>query len=501
MQHQSTNQHSTVANEFSPLFDKNKIPDEIHGAKLSEDDKINLANGYLSSVHIFNIDGKAKKGKVKLQKGQDGHPDFSFNFFRDELTIPNKILGVRLSEQQKQDLKNGQSISLVQNKKDYIIQVDNELNKVMVARPGQIKIPDSIGGYALTEQDKAHLNDNKQLSTRVFKGKDNYFLANVNLTEDKNGIVFSNIQFVQDHEVKKLMAQYNQPAQTESSLINDITQATKDSLHLDNSNNINSKVDAHENSIQTATPTREDEFYTAVYNQDIDKLEELSASGFSPSDQHIQWIATNPNLSDAHKVSAATALGIDENEMLSYQPLSSEELDFRNNMINAIQSHDKDQVLNLIGQNVIDDETIIRSAKYHYDHDSSKLEQAQEDFYFKYEQHPQPDWTNFYADRDNVKALHQKQEQSKYIAAAVLANSNPNKTSMIYGDDYKALSNFAKDNNLAFEPENKVNGKETIMKNPKKDNNYDPAQEKAKQKIEKGAQQAEKIVNNLTRDM
>lgn len=437
--------------EYNPdirYFDKDQIPSNVYGAELSQSDIENLANGYMTSVQNFNINGKLKKGKIRLENDENGQAKFHFHFFRENLEIPDRILGKRLTEDDKKNLEDGKTISIIKNGKDFYINVDNDLNKIVVSRASQIKLPDSIGNYMLTEKDKETLANSNTLSSRVYKGQDQYFIANVALTKDRKGIEFSNIQQISDKEANKLIQSLNHKEQDQSTLIQEITTASDQSLKTDKDTfNLNKAIDKADSQMNDTSNfiNQDEEFFQAVYSKDFNTIDELmNDSEFNLNSNVIEQLATDDNLSDNHKLSIAGYLGL-SNDDLDQAAIRKE---FNDNVLNAIENHDIQSIDNQLAdiEQPLNNEYLLRRARNEF----TSLKNLEDDLTTMIEddaEQPIDDLLDKNSDDKDVQELYEIKTdtipKSEYILSRLAENSNEDLSKKVLGLDlYASLLNL-----------------------------------------------------------
>jgi hypothetical protein len=219
----------------SNVLERDKINDPKHIKELSEKYNIDIVrtndkyNGLIiidnenkmsyrgkslydyAFMNGYMLDGREKLEKnmmsglrkingrqAKLRYGDNGIAIF---YKKETLLIPDSIFGKKLTEEQKNQLKNGETI-LFKGTNDIFLQVDKELNAVVVRTNKELPIPKIVGktdffkGYELTSMDRYLLANGKSIDNKLMAGKDGYFIADFSMSPDKKGVIFSNIQNV-----------------------------------------------------------------------------------------------------------------------------------------------------------------------------------------------------------------------------------------------------------------------------------------------------------------
>lgn len=205
----------TISIPKQQLFSEDKIKDVFLGVPLSREIKERLTFGEWSPI-LENLqleDGSVKDAKIKFTLTKDGALQTHFDFKAEKLEIPNKILDRTLSNDEKEMLKSNKVVGPIKlaSNQEVFIKVDQELNKVVVKTPNEIGVPSKIGEYQLSEIDKNKLANGEKMATKVLKGKDGYFLADLRMAEGNKGLEFSNIKNISEQEAKVLIEKLNAP--------------------------------------------------------------------------------------------------------------------------------------------------------------------------------------------------------------------------------------------------------------------------------------------------
>lgn len=228
-----------------------------------------LAKGIMSNM----MDIHGKQGKVRFS--ENGICVF---YKKETLTIPEKMLGHKLSKQEKEQLLSGEIVPITTKKGDVFLQVDRDLNSVIVRSKHEIRIPNIIGqtkefsGYKLTKADKHLLANGHTLDNLLLHSKDGYIIADISLTEDKKGIRFENIQSISQAKAKELIKE------------------------------ITPKLEAHSLKLEKGKiPDKRDlesELREAIGKRDFEKLDQLREEGYKPSEKYIRGLGNDMNLSE-----------------------------------------------------------------------------------------------------------------------------------------------------------------------------------------------------------
>jgi hypothetical protein len=229
----------------SKVLERDKINDPKHIKELSEKYNIGIVktkDKYNGLVIIDNenkvsyrgkslydyafMNGYMLDGREKLEKnvmsglreinGRQAKLRYDDNgiaiFYKKEsMLIPDSIFGKKLTAEQKNQLKNGETI-LFKGKNNIFLQLDKELNAVVVRTSKELPIPEIVGktdffkGYELTPMDRYLLANGKSIDNKLMAGKDGYFVADFSMSPDKKGVIFSNIQNVSKEIAEQMIS-------------------------------------------------------------------------------------------------------------------------------------------------------------------------------------------------------------------------------------------------------------------------------------------------------
>lgn len=168
-------------------------------------------NGMTSLMENFEYNGQVNDSKIKAQK-ENNEWKFELHNKSPKLTIPKKIMGSSLSNEQTKMLEQGKSIELTKFGKTVgFVQVDNELNKVVVRGNNEVGIPEKMGDYKLNSEDKQKLMSGEQMDAKVFyDDKTNtYITANLAMSEKGDGFEFHNVKPVTQAQAEELRETLN----------------------------------------------------------------------------------------------------------------------------------------------------------------------------------------------------------------------------------------------------------------------------------------------------
>ncbi len=229
-----------------------------------------LEKGVMSDL----MDVGGKKGKLRMNDN-----GISVFYRKETLTIPDRMLGQKLSKKEKEQLLHGDIVPISTRKGMVMLQVDKDLNSVIVRSSREIKIPNVIGrtdeydGYKLTKADKYLLANGHTLEAKLMHSKDGYILADVSLTDDKKGIRFTNIQTITEGKAQELIKEMRPRLETvEMTAENKVSPEKNRNMDL--------------------------EFKEAVGKRDFEKIEKLREDGYKPSEEYVRGVGKELNLRD-----------------------------------------------------------------------------------------------------------------------------------------------------------------------------------------------------------
>jgi hypothetical protein len=297
------------------LVDIDKIHDEIYGVNLSELDKERLSYGEYTSVkeHFTLPNGSVKDGKVKLSVNNKGEVEYHFLFQKEILEIPERIGGKKISKEQLEDLKAGKTVLLSLDEKDIYLKVDKELNCVSISTGKEIGIPDEIGGYKLTSDDKVKLANNEPIGSRIYQGKDGYFIANIKLSKDNKEMIFMDIKSVErPQDIKKYIETLNKKeiVKPKVNTIKENTQEDKIVQNIKNEKTIENAIDVAV-TVNSSMAVNND-VIEAIKNKDFKTLNMLRKDG-KINDAEVKYVREDKDLSTEDKSAVLTIIGEKEN--------------------------------------------------------------------------------------------------------------------------------------------------------------------------------------------
>lgn len=231
-----------------------------------------LEKGVMSD--LMEIHGKPGK----LRFNDDG---ISVFYRKEALVIPDKVLGKKLGKNEKEQLLAGDIVPITVNKKDILLQVDRDLNSVILRTNQEIKIPDIIGqtseygGYKLTKADKYLLANGHALENKLLHSPEGYFIADIQLTDDRKGVMIQNIQSITPGKAQELIKAMTPKLEAHAANI----EAAKEQKHEEGRN-------------------MEAEFKEAVGKHDFEKIGKLKEEGYKPSEEFIKGIGKEHGLDE-----------------------------------------------------------------------------------------------------------------------------------------------------------------------------------------------------------
>jgi len=129
------------------IFDLEEIPSEISGVTLTDAVRELLSYGNESPLleGFIMDDGDIRNAKIRMIRSASGEAEVGFTFQREQLIIPEIIGDYKLSEEDKVRLINREVAGPAKiNGTEVFLQVDNELNSVTVKSANDISIKELI---------------------------------------------------------------------------------------------------------------------------------------------------------------------------------------------------------------------------------------------------------------------------------------------------------------------------------------------------------------------
>lgn len=204
-----------IDSKYDKPFDFDEVPKELHNVELTEGQLERLAHGLETGLieGIVLEDDSVVNAKISLSRNDEsGLVEINYNIQEETLEIPEVILGVNLSKEQKQLLKDGELISGFKvNGEGLHIGVDPELRKVVVKSDRDLGIPNKLLDCELSEFDKITLVNGRKTTTKLFKTSNgDHFTARIGITRDSKGVEFTEITAIKDlGRVDKLRKELN----------------------------------------------------------------------------------------------------------------------------------------------------------------------------------------------------------------------------------------------------------------------------------------------------
>lgn len=287
-----------ITSKEENLFELSEIPRFLYNKELTESQRSRLAAGRQTELIrdiVVNRNSPPIDAKVTAIKNKEGQLELAYDYAEKQFVMPTKIFGQALTNDQKAKLFEGELISLPYRGSDYFVGLDKELNKITVKSGRQIGIPEQVADYRLTTEDKLNLANGKAMDTRLYATPEgDYFTAKLKFTEDKKGIEFGEIKFVDRENVRELREKYNAPAlekqqayENALSLAASVVQAnspaqerTAEELQQDNALNLARSV-VEGNSVQLETSQSSEPARLDIVSGNIEK-QDLSDPALQP---------------------------------------------------------------------------------------------------------------------------------------------------------------------------------------------------------------------------
>ena len=195
-----------------------------------------LEKGVMSD--LMEIHGKPGK----LRFNDDG---ISVFYRKEALVIPDKVLGKKLGKKEKEQL-----LDIIGQTSEY-------------------------GGYKLTKADKYLLANGHALENKLLHSPEGYFIADIQLTDDRKGVMIQNIQSITPGKAQELIKAMTPKLEAHAANI----EAAKEQKHEEGRN-------------------MEAEFKEAVGKHDFEKIGKLKEEGYKPSEEFIKGIGKEHGLDE-----------------------------------------------------------------------------------------------------------------------------------------------------------------------------------------------------------
>jgi hypothetical protein len=187
------------------------------------------------------------------------------------------------------------------NNQELYLKVDPELNRIVVSCGRELSVPAEIGGYKLSAAEKNDLANGRQLKNKVLKGEYGFFLAKVSITDDKKGLVFSEVKELSPMEANRLLAELNRDERVfeKGSVVDNAAIITRDSQSLEQRETLVKKQQESQHNLDR-------EFTLAYEKKNYKELVNLHAAGYVPGEKQIESLNASVVLSHEEKVSVAS---------------------------------------------------------------------------------------------------------------------------------------------------------------------------------------------------
>jgi hypothetical protein len=176
----------------TPICKLEEVPHEICGVKLSEKDRVSLHNGGSSSLlkGLKLKDHPDRTAKITFRHNGNNELVVHFDFKMKSLKFDNNEFGVDLSKEDIKKLKDGETLGPFDlNGNDQYLKVDKELKAVRMCDRHEVGIPESIGGYFLTFEDKSKLANGEALIDKpLVDPEGNFFKATIEPNHESNSL-------------------------------------------------------------------------------------------------------------------------------------------------------------------------------------------------------------------------------------------------------------------------------------------------------------------------
>lgn len=238
----------------------------------SADDLKRLNEGKLTSI-IKNVhyQGKILEGRFLIYIETDGSHTLHFKKCNNEIVIPEKVLGKKLSGKEKNLLAKGEAIGpFLIGKNEMYFHVDREFNTFTMYSPKGIGLPNDFMGYKFSSNDIQLLNSGKSIGPKVFCADGHYFMGSFSI--DKNEVLYLfNIQYDKElpkSDALKLVTKYNDSQYNNG--IHGLTDLERQAFFVPSIPVVTDKINDTSSCFSDNTPTGyafKNESYSFYYNQ------------------------------------------------------------------------------------------------------------------------------------------------------------------------------------------------------------------------------------------
>jgi len=265
--------------EINRKFGLEEIPSEISGVTLTDAVREQLSYGKESPLieGFLMDDGDIRNAKIRMIRSASGEAEVGFSFQREQLIIPEIIGDYKLSEEDKVRLINREIAGPAKiNGAEVFLQVDNELNSVTVKSANDISIKELIvlrhakNGFDIAGQ---KLNDNEV--RQLIEGKE----LDTKIYEQDGKLFSARVSLTEDDKGIRF-----REILTLTSLQAKELQKRLNKRKLLDSNIINAPVEAGINVIAQEQQTNEYKIST-----ERDKLILISKHGFKGIKSYYDW--------------------------------------------------------------------------------------------------------------------------------------------------------------------------------------------------------------------
>lgn len=265
-----------------------------------------LAEGETSE--LTQVNGQAAKMRRNSK-------DTSVFYRKETLIIPDRVLGKRLSQKQKDLLLEGKTVPLSVKGSNILLQVDRDLNRVMLLSDHEIKIPPIIGntklypGYKLTEADTFLLANGYAIESKLLHSDQGYILADVGLSPDKKGVYMANIQRISDGKAQEIMKEMEISGKKNQTI--DQIPVVEPKVKVNTENQITiTNISQEQAKVQDSAVDMEKELKDAIANNNFERISRLANEGYKPSEQVISGLGKDGNLSEDQAIVVEKLFGI-----------------------------------------------------------------------------------------------------------------------------------------------------------------------------------------------
>lgn len=309
-------------------IDLKEVPKEVKGAKLEDEDRIQLSktgNCIIEDVY-FEKTGVTKDVRVDA-KTKSGKIEYALTDVSKPLEIPDRLGNKKLSNKDKQAIVESKVLyDFTYKGHNLSLRADIKKSAVTIFRDKEIQTPKTLGGYKFSEKEQKDLESGKRISTKVYRGDYGYFIANVSMTPNKRGITFENVKEISQDKAMQLIERHNKSAGVE--------ETKEKGTVIENAASISASAELDRTKEQEVTNAKgkeeekqtspQDMFRESLHDKDFNKMGQAVKAGYRPTEKDIKEIENIKGYSEDDKIAAMTIAQKNSQPVLNTASVASE---------------------------------------------------------------------------------------------------------------------------------------------------------------------------------